>query len=117
MGHEVDGLGGIAHEDELARVGGVDEVRDLDPRALVGRRGLLADGVDGAVDVGAVGQVVGAHGLGDHARLERGGGTVEVGQALAMELPFEDREVPADGLGVEGSGGVHGCRVGVTGRP
>ena len=58
VGDEVDGLGRVADEDDLARVGRVDEGRDRDARILVGRGRLLADRVDAAMDVGAVARVV-----------------------------------------------------------
>ena len=115
VGHQVDGLGGVADEDDLAPIGGVDEAGDLVPRALVGRRGLLAEGVDAAMHVGAVATVVAVHGLGHLAWLERGGGTVEVGQPPSMELALEEREVAADDLGVEERGGIHAI-VSVAGR-
>ena len=39
---QVDALRGPAHEDDLPRIGGVQESLDLDPRAFVRFRGALA---------------------------------------------------------------------------
>ena len=115
VGHEVDGLRGVAHEDDLAAVRCADEARHLPAGALVGGRGLLADGVDAAMDVGAVAAVVGIHGLDHDARLEGRGGAVQVGQAAPAEVALEDGEVAADGLRVEGPGCGHGVPRRVSG--
>ena len=90
---EVDRLGGIAGPDDLARVRGPDQLRDLRPRALVGLGGPLGDLVDPAVDVRVVLAVVRVHGLDDGQRLLRGGRRVEIDQAVPVHLLAEDREV------------------------
>jgi hypothetical protein len=63
VGHQVERLGGVLREDDLARIGGANEGRDLDPGAFVERRRLFGEGVDSAVDVGVVVLVVVAHGI------------------------------------------------------
>ena len=52
LGDQVDGLGGAAHEDDLARRARVDEAPHRLARALEGRRGLLAQRVHAAMHVG-----------------------------------------------------------------
>ncbi len=117
VGDEVDGLGGVADEDDLGRVRSADEVRHGLACTFVGRRGLLTDGVDAAMDVGAVAPLVGVHRLDDGAWLEGRGGAVEVREAAAgPELPLEDGEVATDDVSVEESGSVHHRRHGCQRR-
>ena len=52
VGDQVDGLGGAAHEDDLARRARIDEAAHGLARALVGLGGPLAQGVHAAMHVG-----------------------------------------------------------------
>ena len=113
--HQVDGLRGVADEDDLVRIRGVDQAGDLDPRLLVGAGRALRHLVDAAVDVRAVLAVVAVHGLDDGERLEARGGRVEVDERLAEAIGGrQDREVGAEPVGIETGGrslaGGPGCR-------
>ena len=99
--HEIDALGGVADEDELAPVGGVDEPLELAPGRVVGRGGALAQLVHAAVDVGVVFLVEALVRL-DHGRgLLGAGGTVEIDERPVVDLCPQDRELGADGRDVE----------------
>jgi hypothetical protein len=78
VGDEVDPLRRSVREDQLARVGRVDEARDLVPGALVLGGGLLGQGVDASVNVGVRGLVEGAELVEHLARLLRARRRVEV---------------------------------------
>ena len=52
--HEIDGFGGAAREDDLARGGGIHELTHAFARVLEHRRGLLAQLVHAAMHVGVV---------------------------------------------------------------
>ena len=101
VGHEVDALGRVADEDDLALARGVDEARHLRARFLERGRRPLAELVDATVDVRVV--------LLEHAlhRLEHLTGllarrcVVEIDDALAVHPLLEDREVRADACHVE----------------
>ena len=56
--HEVDRLGRVARPDDLRRLRGVDESRDLRARAFEGVGGPLGEFVDAAMDVRIVGRVI-----------------------------------------------------------
>ncbi len=103
VGHEIDGLGGVADEHDLVCVGGVDQPRRHRSGAFVGRRGALGELVDAAVDVRGVLGVIGVHGLDHGERLLARGGAVQVDERLAQAVDgSQDREVGADATGVEG---------------
>ena len=85
VGDEVDGLGGAAHEDDLAFVGGVDELGDGLPHALEGFRRPLAQPVDAAVDVGVFRFVAVADRVDHGAGLLGAGGAVEEHQGPAVD--------------------------------
>jgi hypothetical protein len=92
VGDEVERLGRVAGEHRLAgcRPG---EGGDLRTRGLVGLRRLGGKRVDPAMDARPVFGVVPVHGLDHRPRGLRGGGGVEVDQALAGE----DRELGGGG--------------------
>ena len=92
-GHQIDALGGVADEDDLARVRGPDEALDLAAGRVVAGGGALAQVVDAAVDVGVVALVDGGQRVDDLARLLRAGGAVEIDQRAAMRLGPQDREL------------------------
>ena len=95
-GDQVDRLGRVADEDDLAAVGGADVVGDGRPRPLVGVGRLRGEGVGAAVDVGVVAALVAVD------RLDRGqhplgaGAAVEVGDRLPVDLALQRREGGAD---------------------
>ena len=120
VGHQVDRLGRVAGEHDLAAIGGVDEARDLGPRRLVGGRRLLADGVDAAMDVGVVLAVVVGHRVDDDVRLLAARRGVEVDQPVTVDLLVEDREVGPQRVRVEDALALRGDRHRIapaSGRP
>ena len=54
LGHQVDGLRGAAHEDDVLHGGGVEEAAHLLAGALVGVRGAGGQVMGGPVDVGVL---------------------------------------------------------------
>ncbi|KAF1054063.1 MAG: hypothetical protein GAK34_00849 [Delftia tsuruhatensis] len=102
LGHEVDGLGGAAHEDDLVHVGRVDEAAHALARALVGVGGAGSEFMGRAVDVGVLVLVEMADALDHRARLVRGGRVVQPGQGPAVDALGQDGKVPAHGMHVEG---------------
>jgi hypothetical protein len=100
---QVDRLGGVLREDDLlvarAEVAGDPPAGPLE---RVGR--LLAERVDGAVDVGVVLGEPGVHRVEHRLRLLRGVRAVEVAERPAAELPPQDRELLGHALGVERGG-------------
>jgi len=106
--HQVECLGGVLREHDLARVGRTDEGRDLHPGALVQRGRFLGEGVNAPVHIGVVPLVVVALRVQHPQRLLRRGGAVEVDQRHAgADLPFENREVFADDRDVVTQFAVH----------
>ena len=103
---EVDGLGGAARKDDLARIPGVEKAPDLLPGALVGRRRAFAQGVHAAVDIGVVVLVVVAERVDDRARLLAGRAVVEIGEGVAIDLLVERRKVGPNCLDVERGAGI-----------
>ena len=107
---EVDRLGGIADEDDLARRGRVEERADLLARALQPLGGPLGELIDAAVHVRVRRLVERLHRLEHLAGLLRARRRIEVGEWLAVELLLEDREVGTDALGIQGGHGRTGHR-------
>jgi hypothetical protein len=105
--HEVDGLRGLAHEDDLATGGGVEMALDAIARALVCLRGALAEKVHASVDVRVVASVVGRQRVDHRLGLLAGRGVVQVDQGLAVDLLMQCREVLADALDVPTSRDAH----------
>src|SRR3954468_12443254 len=105
VGHEVDALGGVAGEDDLAVVLGPDEAGDLGPGRLVEVGRLLGQLVRAAVHGGVVVLVEVPLGVEDGARLLRGRPGVEVDQLLPVAHGAgQNREVGPDRLGVPREG-------------
>ena len=109
LGHQIDRLGGAAHEDDLARLARPDEGAHLLPRRLEILRRLLAQVVDAAMNVGVFGLVAVAHGIDDRPRFLRARRRIEEDQRLAIDRPLEDGKIRPYGLGVEG-GSTPGMR-------
>ena len=101
LGDEVERLGGVLGEHDLAGVRRPDEPGDLGAGALEGGGGLLGDEVGAAVHVGVRLLVVALHGVEHGLRLLRRVGRVEVDEAAAVHLALEEREVLADRGDVE----------------
>src|SRR5687768_5512902 len=123
LGHDADPVGGAAGEDDLLPGRRPYEALDAIAGGLVELRGLLAERVDGAVDVGVRPLVVARHRLHHRARLLAGGGGVEIDERVPVHDPREDRksapcllvEPHASALPRTVSGSVtHRMRVGRT---
>ena len=104
VGHQVDRLGRVLGEHDLARVR-AEERGHLGPRALVDLGALLAEQVRASVGGAVVQLVERALGVQDLDRLLRGGAGVQVDQRVAVaDRPGQGREVGPDRLDVEVSG-------------
>ena len=101
VGDQVEPLGGVADEDDLALAGRVDERAHLLTCALEPGRRPLAELVDAPVDVRVGGLVELRHRLEHLAGLLRGRRGVQVGERLAVKALLEDREVGAQPRGIE----------------
>ena len=101
VGDEVDRLGRVADEDDLARRRGVHERTHLLARALEPRGRALAELVDAAMDVRVRRLVEVRHRVEHLPRLLRARRRVEEGERLAVEGLLEDREVGAEPERVE----------------
>ena len=102
VGHQVQRLGRVLGEDDLAgRFGRADEAAGHHPGPLVERGRLLGRGVDATVHVGVGRLVVAGHRADDRLRLQRGGGRVEVDDRSPVDRAGQQREVLAQGLHVE----------------
>ena len=103
VGDEVDAVGGAGGENDLARLGGIDEFSGAFAGLLVGIGGAHRERVDAAVDVGVVVPVVVRERVDDALGLLGRGGVVEVDERLPVDLLVEDREIGAEVF----PGGVH----------
>src|SRR5437764_15126946 len=83
IGDQVDRLGRVADEYALSLGWRVDEARELAARGLEPRRRVLGELVDAAMHVRVVVGVRVRHGVDHDARLRRGGGGVQVDEALS----------------------------------
>ena len=109
-GDEVDGLGSVPGEDDLARVGGAEEARHLGARLVVHPGRGLRELVDPAVDVGVVVLVEVPDRVDHLAGLLGARGAVEVDERLSAHRAAQDREVAAHALDVERREGERGGR-------
>ena len=98
LGDEVDALGRAAHEDDLARVGGVQKRPHLLARLLeqLGRAG--AQPIDAAMHIGVIGAVVIRDPVDDRARFLRAGAAIEKHETGVAR---ENRELALQQLRVE----------------
>ncbi len=113
---EVDRLGRVADEDDLALRRRVDERASLLARALEGGGRTLAELVDAAVHVRVRRLVEVGHRVQHLTRLLRARGRVEEGERLAVDQLLEDREIGAQPARVEcRTGGYSHCPT-VSGR-
>ena len=99
--HQVDRLGGAAHEDDLARLARVDEAPGRGARRLVGGGRALGKRVHAAMHVGAVGAAERGHGVDHRRRHLRGRRAVQICQRAAVDQLRQRREVGARPLGLE----------------
>ena len=111
VGDKIDGLGGVAGEDDLFLAGGIEEGRDFLARAFVGFGRLVGEIVQAAMHVGVLRRVGAIEPIEHRPRLLRRSGVVEVDQRLAIDLRRQDREIRADAVDVVGAVGqcvMHG---------
>ena len=99
--HEVDGLGGAAHEHDLLRRRRIDEARHLVAGSLVGIRRTGSQLVRRTVDVGVFVLIEVRQAIDDRFRLLRRGRVVEPDQRPAVHGLRQDRKIPPDGVDVE----------------
>ncbi len=100
VGHQVDGLGGVAGEDDLFLAGRVEEGAHLLARILVGFGRGIGEIVQPAVHVGVFGGIGVLQAIEHGLRLLRRGGIVEIDERLAVDLQREDRKILADAVHV-----------------
>ena len=103
MGHQIDRLGGAPDENNLAARARIDEANQPVPCAFVQRRGLLAQGMNAAMDVGVVVTFVVIHCVDDTLGPLGRGAIVQIGQWLAVHHASQYRELAARGIDVEGT--------------
>ena len=94
VGDQVDGLGGVAGEDDLFRARRVEEGADFLARALVGFGRGVGEVVQAAMHIGVFGRVGVLEAVEHRLRLLRRGGVVEIDERLAVDRHGEDRENP-----------------------
>ena len=99
--HQVDGLGGATHQDDLPVVGGVNVPLDLPARALEGCGRAAAELMHTPVHVGAVLTVEALQGVDHRPRFLGGGGIVQVDQGLAVDGLLQNRKVLSRGFDIE----------------
>ncbi len=94
--HKVDGLGGVAGEDDLVLGWRVQKPPDTFPCIFKCLRRCVREIVEAAVDVGVLLRHALRHGGDNGARLLGGGSIVEIDKRLAIDLAGEDGEIGAD---------------------
>ena len=111
LSHEVDRLGGVAHEDDLARIGGIEKTPHLFAGFFeqLGRAG--AQTVHSAVHIGVVRAVVVGDAIDHRARLLGAGARVEKHQ---IGIVSKNRKLTSEHPRVEpprcGEGAPQSCR-------
>ena len=98
---EVQSLGRVADEDDLARLARVQERGHLVARPFEARGRALAEHVDGPVHVRVRRLVELGHRVEHLPRLLRAVGRVEVRERLPVDLLLEDREIGAQGARIQ----------------
>src|SRR5262249_40532050 len=102
---KVDGLGGVAREDDLFLASGVEKAAHLLARVLVGLGRGVGEVMQPAMYVGVFGGIGVVQPVEHRLRLLRRGGVVEVDERLAIDLHRKDGKVRADALDVIGAVG------------
>ena len=114
--HEVNGFRGAADEDDLARIGGVEERLHRPARSLVLFCRMFGKEMHATMNVGVVTPVVATDRIDDHLRLLGRGCIVQVNQRPAVNPLPEDRKVTAELLHIEiATGVVHIRWTGLSG--
>jgi hypothetical protein len=109
--HQVDRLGRIPHEHNLALTASVDEARHLATRPLEGERRFLAQPINAAMDIRIVAPVIIFQAIDDTARFLRRCCTVEERQRFPVHRLIEDRELTPQRHNIEqGQAGVDSHR-------
>ena len=110
VGDQVDGLSGVAGEDDLFRARRVEEGADFLARALVGFGRGVGEVVQAAVHIGVFGGIGVLEAVEHRLRLLRRGRVVEIDERLAVNRHGEDGKILADAvdvIGAVGDGFVH----------
>src|SRR5262249_50000393 len=95
---EVDPLRRVAHEDDLATVGGVEEATRLVPRVFVKLGRTRAQPVDAAMHIGIVRAVIFGGAVDDRTRFLRTGRGIE---KYKIGVICKDREIAPQSAGIE----------------
>ena len=98
-GNQIDAFGGAAHKDDLTHVAGSKEAANLLARSLIVARGLFAEHVDAAMDVGVAEFVVIADSVDHDLGLLRRRGIVEINERFAVHKCLEYRKILTDCAG------------------
>jgi hypothetical protein len=103
VGDEVDGLGGVAGEDDFFLAGGIEEGAHLLARVLIGLGRGVGEVMQSAMHIGVFGGVGAGEPLQHRVRLLRRGGVVEIDERLAVHLHGEDGKILANALDIVGA--------------
>ncbi len=98
---EVDGFGGIARPDDLARGFGADEPHHFFAGGFVQVGRFFAERIDAAMNIGVAAPVILVHRVNHLARSLRRGGAVEENERLAVNLAFENWKIGANSAHVK----------------
>src|ERR1700730_15393270 len=101
LGHEVDALGGSAHENNFPSISGVQETLHGRARFLVSCRSLFGKSVYAAMNIGIVRGVVVDQGIDDGLQLLCGGGVIEIDERLIVNFSRQDRKIGTNFMDIE----------------
>ena len=96
LGHEIDGLGGVAGEDQLILGRRIEKAAHAFAGILEALGCRVGKEMQAAMDIGIFLGVALHDGIKHGLGLLRRGGIVEIDQRLAIDLARQDREVAAD---------------------
>ena len=109
MHHQIDAFGGAANKNAFLRLARVDESLHLLARAFVGRRRLLAEVVNAAMNVGMFVFEIDAAAIDYHLRHLRRRGVVEIDERLAVNGLAQHGKILANALDVKTCAGAFCC--------
>ena len=104
VGHEIDGLGRGAGEDDLVHRPRIEEAAHGLARGFVILRCRVGEEMQAPVHVGIFLRIGLHHGIDDRLRLLRRSAIVQIDERLAVDFPRQDREITAHGGNVIAGG-------------